>query len=50
MMYLVQLARLHDDLRHAQAIGNALSALHPLAERPLVYQRPLTRPSPSVIR
>lgn len=28
-LYLAQLARIHQDLRHARAIGNALSALQP---------------------
>lgn len=53
MLYLVSLARLQADLRLARDIGNALSALPSLYEPVLVFpvrQRPLTRPSSSVIR
>lgn len=47
-LYLAQLARLHDTLRHQKAIGNALGALHHPREPVLTY--PLTLPSTSVIR
>lgn len=46
LIYLVSLARLHADLRHARAIGNALGALHHPYEPVLVF--PLTPPSQAV--